>query len=217
MNIPFCGQSLQDKFVVNVSGQKHGGTFLEIGSNDPILINNTYILEKAYNWTGIMLEYSDQWLEQYRQHRPQSIHIIKDARQIDYDQLLSENNMPSDIDYLQVDIEVSNGSTLEALKKLDNEAMDRYRFAIITFEHDRYIGPHVDETRRQSREIFKRRGYHMVFSDISNCGNAYEDWYVHPDLVDMEYVTALKGRNLDKYVVNPITGTSLPFETIEYD
>ena len=120
MNIPFCGQALQDKFVVNVSKQKTGGTFLEIGSNDPILINNTYILEKAYNWTGIMLEYSDQWLEQYRQHRPQSIHIIKDARQIDYDQLLSENNMPSDIDYLQIDIEVSNGSTLETLKKLVN-------------------------------------------------------------------------------------------------
>ncbi len=52
MNIPFCGQALQDKFVVNVSGQKTGGTFLEIGSNDPILINNTYILEKSLQLDG---------------------------------------------------------------------------------------------------------------------------------------------------------------------
>tara|TARA_Y100000768_G_C23458310_1_gene442527 strand:+ start:252 stop:419 length:168 start_codon:yes stop_codon:yes gene_type:complete len=52
----FRGQSLQDKFVLNMLKYKKNGYFLEIGSNDPININNTYILEKDYEWNGIMVK-----------------------------------------------------------------------------------------------------------------------------------------------------------------
>ena len=51
--IKFYGQAEQDKFVLNMLNNKENGYFLEIGSNDPIHINNTYILEKDYNWKGI--------------------------------------------------------------------------------------------------------------------------------------------------------------------
>ena len=53
----FNGQAGQDKFVINILKEKCNGFFLEIGSNDPIEINNSYILEKKYNWKGIMIEY----------------------------------------------------------------------------------------------------------------------------------------------------------------
>lgn len=42
----FNGQAEQDKFVLNILKNKKKGFFLEIGSNHPIKINNSYILEK---------------------------------------------------------------------------------------------------------------------------------------------------------------------------
>ena len=50
-------QASQDIFVRALTQRKNNGTFLEIGSNDPIVHNNTYILEKEHNWKGIMVEY----------------------------------------------------------------------------------------------------------------------------------------------------------------
>ena len=44
----FKGQAEQDKFVLNMLKNKKNGFFLEIGSNHPININNSYILEKNY-------------------------------------------------------------------------------------------------------------------------------------------------------------------------
>ena len=38
-------QAAQDLFVLKVLNYRSNGIFLEIGSNDPIRINNTYLLE----------------------------------------------------------------------------------------------------------------------------------------------------------------------------
>ena len=54
----YLGQSEQDKFVLNILKNKKNGYFLEIGSNDPININNSYLLETKYDWKGIMVEYN---------------------------------------------------------------------------------------------------------------------------------------------------------------
>ena len=40
----YLGQAEQDKFVLNVLNNKKNGYFLEIGSNHPININNSYLL-----------------------------------------------------------------------------------------------------------------------------------------------------------------------------
>ena len=47
-------------------------------------------------------------------------------------------------------------------------------------------------TRMASREIFSNKGYILVFSDVRNGANAFEDWYVHPDLVDITYINKIK-------------------------
>jgi len=49
-------QSLQDIFTLSVLDGKKNGTYLEIGGDDGIGINNTYILESQYNWTGLAFE-----------------------------------------------------------------------------------------------------------------------------------------------------------------
>ena len=110
---------------------------------------------------------------------------------MDYKDLFEKAGLPKDIDYLQIDLEVSNKSTLEVLELLNKTIMDDYRFATVTFEHDIYRGDYHN-TRQASREIFASRGYVMVFGDVSHHGNKFEDWYVHPDLVDMNQVNLIK-------------------------
>ena len=196
------GQAQQDKFVLNITKNKQNGFFLEIGSNDPININNTYVLENTYGWKGIMVEFSDAWLNEYKKHRPNSIHIINDATKVDYKATFEANNVPLHLDYLQIDLEADNGSTLNALKKLDTEVMDKYKFATVTFEHDIYHTNHSN-TRLESRNIFEKRGYIRVFSDVNNAGeNPYEDWYVHPDLVDMKTINDIINKNEKNYKTN---------------
>lgn len=211
----YFGQAEQDKFVLHVLKHKKNGYFLEIGSNHPIDINNTYVLEKQYEWKGIMVEYNPSFLQLYQQHRPNSAHVINNATQIDYKTLFESNSFPVNVDYLQIDLEANNGSTIRTLEKLDDEVLDKHKFATVTFEHDIYH-TNYDNTREKSRAIFKKRGYVRVFEDVNNMGiNPYEDWYVHPSLVDMSYVEDLKLKNLKKYkVIQNIL--SINWQDIEY-
>lgn len=212
----YLGQAEQDKFVLNMLKHKNNGYFLEIGSNHPINISNSYLLETTYNWKGIMVEYEPKFLPLYQEHRPNSIHIINDATKVDYKNVFENNNMPLSFDYLQIDLEANNGSTLNTLKKLDNEVLDTYKFATATFEHDIYH-TNFANTRLESRNIFTKRGYICVFPDINIKGrNPFEDWYVHPDLVDMNYVNEVIEKNKKHYVNHSITTTTINCRDIEY-
>ena len=212
----YLGQAEQDKFVLNVLNNKKNGYFLEIGSNHPIEINNSYLLETKYNWKGIMVEYNSKFLSLYKDHRPNSIHIINDATEVNYKNIFEKNNMPLSFDYLQIDLEANNGSTLKTLQKLDNEIFDKYTFATVTFEHDIYH-TNFANTRLESRNILSKRGYICVFEDINNRGeNPYEDWYVHPDLVDMNYVNNLIENNKTNYVNHSITKKTINWQDIQY-
>ena len=211
------GQAEQDKFVLNVLKEKRNGYFLEIGSNHPININNSFLLETKYDWKGIMVEYNPSFLPLYEMFRPNSIHVINDATIIDYKSVFENNNVPSIFDYLQIDLEANNGSTIKTLEKLDNEIFDAYKFATVTFEHDIWH-TNFDNTRLKSRDIFKKRGYVSVFEDVNNGFDyPYEDWYVHPELVDMNYISNLIEINKKNYVDHPVTGKTIDWKFIQYN
>jgi hypothetical protein len=210
----FYGQAEQDKFVLEILKYKKNGYFLELGSHHPININNTFLLESKYDWQGIMIERKDKWINDYKKHRPNSIHMIDDATKINYKDTLQKYKFPKNIDYLQIDLEPTNGSTLNALKKIKNEIMDEFKFATITFEHD--IWRTNNYTRTESRKIFSEKGYILVFTDVNNDGNPYEDWYVHPDIVDMTYVNDLINKNKDNFKNNNIVQKSINWKDIKY-
>lgn len=46
----------QDLWVVQRLGVKRVGFFVDIGATDGVLLNNTYLLEKQYDWRGICIE-----------------------------------------------------------------------------------------------------------------------------------------------------------------
>jgi hypothetical protein len=186
-------QASQDKFVLSVLKNKLNGTFLEIGSNHPVVGNNTYLLESEFGWRGVLIEFDPAFEPLYSSLRQNSIYQINDARLVDYESILE--NFPTDMDYLQIDLDVDNKSTIDTLELLDKTVFDKKRFATVTFEHDIYMGNYFN-TRERSREIFKKHGYELVFPDVSvvfqgqDC--VFEDWYVHPDLVDMQMMNAVR-------------------------
>ena len=150
-------------------------------------ISNTYLLEKEYQWRGLMVESASHFLSAYQTVRPLAFPLIADATTADYLHFLQKYNFPSEIDYLQIDLEVSNRSTLTSLELLDKHVFDTYTFGVVTFEHDIYRGDYCD-TRRLSREIFEKHGYTRVFSDVS----VFEDWYAHPTIIDKDLIEKIK-------------------------
>lgn len=55
-NIESYAQIKQDLFVLTMLNYKKGGFFIEVGAGDGIKFSNTYLLEKRYEWSGILIE-----------------------------------------------------------------------------------------------------------------------------------------------------------------
>lgn len=189
-------QSSQDLFVQYCTQHKRNGTFLEIGACHPTHFNNTYVLETQYNWRGVMIEIDPKYEIMYKRDRsPNTSYYIGDARSAPYAQLLADQNMPSHIDYLQVDVDVDTKSTVETIIHLDNTVFDKYTFGCVTFEHDIYLGDFFD-TQKTARDIFAKRGYILAFPNVRldwlgrSC--AYEDWYVHPSIISESYIKKIR-------------------------
>jgi len=178
-------QSFQDLFVLAATQGRRNGTYLEIGSAEPFKGNNTALLETEFDWQGISLDIDQRKVNQFKDHRNNTV-LCEDATKIDYAKLLAQSNFPKDIDYLQVDCDPPE-VTFEILKRIP---FDQHRFAVITFEHDFYWNHSV---RDASRQYLKQQGYQLVVSDVAyNKFHSYEDWWVHPDLVDSDVVMRLR-------------------------
>lgn len=171
------GQAHQDSFVLNVLREKRNGYYVEIGSNDPIAWNNTYLLETEYGWTGVGFEWDQGLVEYYNNVRINKC-IAADATQFDYLSYFKDNNFPKQIDYLQLDIEPAH-QTLAALKKLP---LDQYRFSVITYEHDLYADPNNESIKEEAKNILLSLGYKLEVENV-NDGNPnviFEDWWIDP-------------------------------------
>lgn len=167
-------QCYQDMFVLSMLNGKRSGMYLEIGCGDPFYGNNTALLEE-FNWIGtsidIAKETTDKWVGKRK-----NLVITGDALQLDLGALLKTK----DIDYLQIDIDPALAS-LEVLFKIP---FDKHRFAVITFEHDAYQ-EESGMVKQRSRNYLRSLGYQLVIADVApNKYNEFEDWWIHPELVD---------------------------------
>lgn len=184
-------QVFQDIFILSVLNGKKGGTYLEIGAQQPFYQSNTALLETKFDWKGVSVEIKEDLCKMFAEQRSNKI-ICKDATQIDYEKLLRENYSDRVVDYLQIDIEPSN-ITFEALLAIPFE---QYKFKIITYEHDYYVDM-TNSYRDKSRRYLKSLGYELVVENVS--GNdfcPFEDWWIHPDLVDEDIIKKFKSNEL---------------------
>ena len=176
----FYSQAAQDLFVLIALNGKMDGTFLDIGCQHPIYISNTYLLENKFNWNGVLIDIDKNSIDFCNDIR-KSETICDDATKINYELIFEKYK---EIDYMSLDID--GIATLEVLKKIP---LNNYKIKVITFEHDSYrFG---DFIKNESRKIFELYGYTRICTDIKNENLPYEDWYVHPNLVNVENLNEL--------------------------
>jgi FkbM family methyltransferase len=59
----------QDLWVLEMSGFKRGGFFVEFGATDGVLLSNTYMLEAEFGWSGICAEPNPKFFDRLKQNR----------------------------------------------------------------------------------------------------------------------------------------------------
>lgn len=162
-------QAGQDKFVWEVTGHKTDGTFWDVGCGHPIDINNTYALEQI-GWTGLLVDSGSNGSEVRANRKSKFLNV--DATRLDWNTAWA----PGNVTYLSLDC---NGATLPTLRRIP---FNRFIFSIITVEHDKYrFGVGIQQ---EMRGILRAAGYELIFSDVLNQGNPFEDWWIKPGLVD---------------------------------
>ena len=111
--------------------------------------------------------------------------VLADATTMKFTGLVHQDNV---IDYLQIDCDPAQTSLLTLL----NIPFDKYKFRVITFEHDHYLDD-SHTVRDRSRSYLRSLGYVLVVDDVSvNDFDSFEDWWVHP------YLLGEKGLDLVK-------------------
>ena len=174
---------------------KKNGTYLEIGAGDYCYGNNTYLLEKSFNWKGISIDIDESSSINFNNNRDNKC-LSVDALQIDYEELLGKKYKKNKIDYLQLDCDPSD-VTYKILLKIP---FNKYKFGVITYEHDHYADI-TGKYRSKSREYLSNQGYLLVAGNICpDDNNSFEDWWIHPDLISKDIY--------EKYIKNdlPISG-----------
>lgn len=180
---PSNNQANQEEYVLNVLNEKRNGFYVEIGVGHWKNINNTYLLETQYNWTGVGLEINDYHCNQYNRHRRNPC-VNADAITFNYEKYFELNGFPKQIDYLQMDIDPPE-RTLECLKNLP---LKKYRFTVITFEHDLFQNREKNlPIKNEAQEILKSYGYFMTAEDIvcEHMHFPFEDWWVDPTVIGL--------------------------------
>jgi hypothetical protein len=166
------GQAGQDRFAFAVTGRPETGAFLDIGSGDPIIYNNSCMLEE-YGWRGLLVDRCDCKDVGLFRRTP---FLQADAMSIDWVTTLIANELGPRIDYLSFDLDNDGESALTRLP------WQSVRFSCMTVEHDGYrFG---DGPRAAMRQLLLGHGYRLLCPDVVLDGfGAFEDWWVDPSSV----------------------------------
>ena len=184
----------QDIWVLDMLKNKENGFFLDIGAFDGIKFSNTYILEKYFNWKGLLVEaHPDNYNKMIScrentfcnyaiDDRTGKVIFDKDGNtgskisesgievnSITFNDLFNKYKVPNVIDYMSLDIE---GNEYISLTKFPFET---HKCLLITVEHNSYLDGGVNKNK--IKEILLKNQYEIVKEDVTCGGKPFEDWY----------------------------------------
>ena len=185
-------QSFQDIFVLQCFNGKTNGTYLEIGSGHFSELNNTYLLEKNYSWTGSSIDVDTSLVNLYNKNRKNKAYPI-DATIHNYYTFIKENFSSNYIDYLQIDCDPA----INSLSVLERIPFEDFSFGVITFEHDFYCDKDK-YVKEKSREILSSYGYVLAVPNVCVVqGLPYEDWWINPLFVKNKFPSKDINKNVN--------------------
>lgn len=196
-------QLRQDLFVLNETGRKTGGFFVEFGATNGINLSNSYLLENKFGWRGILAEPAKAWHDELLKNRPNaSIEtrcVWKDSGSIltfnETDSLeLATIDSFSSLDMHKVKREKGSRYEVETISlndlleehhapyfidylSIDTEGSE---FEILkAFDFDKYtfqvitVEHNYTPQRDLIFELLTKNGYKRKFKDLSR----FDDWY----------------------------------------
>lgn len=190
-------QAKQDVFAYFML-EKDDGYFLDFGASEPILSNNTYLLERL-GWKGFCFD-MQKFDAKYRETR-KAPYISCNLIYFDVLGFLRNKNVPNVVDYMSIDLDESTERFLFSFP------FDLYEFKVITLEHDSYrFGP---GKKYKFEEFMKSKGYTPICNNVSvresdvmihlrNGSKLYpfEDWYVNEKYFDSEKLDLVRSENI---------------------
>lgn len=223
MDIKYYNETTwNDRWIVeDVFNGMEGGFYVEAGAVHGKWGTSTYVLEKNFNWTGILVEPNP--ISKMVAHRPNSICVAKclGRRRGNLDfivvedalgysgcpslcnlgedwwwdkvkgdnphskltkikiecaplsDILDENNAPSVIDYLTLDIEGAEEAIITTFP------FDKYKFKTIAIEYASY----------EILRILFLNGYTQVSNPFTEVSKevSFENYFIHNDYLDITY------------------------------
>lgn len=193
----------QDIFVLFELGFKAGGYFVEFGATDGIHLSNTYLLEKEFDWGGVVAEPAERWHRQLKNNRDcpiepncvwrdsDSVLTFNETREGEYSTIDSHsssdghNGMRTGGKRYSV-ATISLGDLLDkynAPRRIDYLSIDTEgsEYEILSsFDFDKYefnaitCEHNFSPQREKIFSLLTSKGYCRKFEGISS----FDDWYV---------------------------------------
>lgn len=188
------GQLKQDVFVLLQTKFKRGGFFVEFGATNGIDLSNTYLLETAFGWTGILAEPARVWHADLARNRTAAIEHdcvwTSTGAKLDF-------NMTNDGEF----------STIDAFSEADLHASTRktgekYQVTTVSLTDmlERHNAPrHIDylsiDTEGSEFEILNAFDFDLRRIDIITCEHNYTETgdRIHALLAGKGYERVLEG------------------------
>jgi hypothetical protein len=161
-------QNGQDLFALISNDFKRGGVFIEFGAYDGVIFSNTYLLEKQFEWSGILIDPIPSHYESMMQNRKcKLIHGAVSAKH--QESVLIEELPASDLSRFvtkrkifkkvhEVKALTLQGEDIEILKSLD---LNRYKINAICVEHN------YREGSDKILDFMYENKYKLVFREFS--------------------------------------------------
>lgn len=196
-------QIAQDLFVLSELAFKENGFFVEFGATNGIDLSNTHLLEKRFNWNGILAEPAKNWHKDLTRNR--SVHITTDCVWKTSNNSLSFNEVKlgelSTLDTFSnsdghskirkngVKYDVNTTSLNDLLAKynapiiidylsIDTEGSEYDILSSFNFKKYKFriitCEHNFTPNREKIHTLLKKYGYEKKFEDISE----FDDWYV---------------------------------------
>ena len=192
-------ENSQDIMVLDQLNFKKNGFFVEFGAGNGENFSNTFLLEKKYNWKGILAEPCKSFHKEIFSHRSCEIdkRVVSNKSGIEVNFVefgdkhyskVNKKKIEGKINYNVLTVSLmdllgkyncpnefdylsidTEGNEFEILKSLD---FTIYKPSIITIEHN-----HINIYKKSIFDLLNKHGYIKIFEKISD----QDDWYILKD------------------------------------